>query len=126
MLRYFNLWLSFGWLLVLTMCYLSLTSNPPDFNIEFEYIDKLGHFAAYFILMAWFSQLYITLSLRVFYVLFFISMGVILEILQGLGGIRHFEYYDMLANTLGVLFAWVVTRGKLKTLLFVFEKKVLL
>ena len=121
MLRYFSLWLSFGWLLVLMMCYLSLTSNPPGFHIEFKYIDKLGHFFAYFILMTWFAQLYKTFRARLFYVLFFISMGVILEILQGLGGVRFFEYYDMLANTLGVVFAWIITKGRLNSLLLSFE-----
>ena len=121
MLRYFNVWLSIGWLLVIMMCYVSLTSTPPEFHIEFKYIDKLGPFFAYFILMTWFAQLYKTFRARLFYVLFFISMGVILEILQGLGGVRFFEYYDMLANTLGVVFAWIITKGRLNSLLLSFE-----
>lgn len=124
MLRYFNLWLSCGWLMVLMMCYLSLTSNLPDFNIEFEYIDKLGHFASYFILMAWFAQLYKTFQARLFYVLFFVFMGMILEVLQGLGGTRFFEYNDMVANTLGITFAWLITKGRLKNLLLFFENMV--
>ena len=71
--------------------------------------------------MTWFAQLYKTFRARLFYVLFFISMGVILEILQGLGGVRFFEYYDMLANTLGVVFAWIITKGRLNSLLLSFE-----
>ena len=122
MLHYFKLWLSVGWLLVMTMCYLSLTSNPPEFHIEFKSIDKLGHFLAYFILMFWFAQLYRTTRTRLFYVLFFILMGVVLEILQGLGGVRYFEYYDMLANSLGVALAWFITKGRLNNLLLSFEK----
>jgi len=121
MLHYFKLWLGVGWLLVMTMCYLSLTSSPPEFHIEFKSIDKLGHFLAYFILMFWFAQLYKASRTRLFYVLFFILMGVVLEILQGLGGIRYFEYYDMLANSLGVALAWFITKGRLNNLLLSFE-----
>ena len=125
MLRYFNLWLGVGWSLVLIVCYLSLVSNPPGIDIELKYIDKLGHFFAYFILMSWFSQLYQASPSRLFYVLLFIVMGIILEVLQGLGGIRFFEYYDMLANSLGVVLAWLMTKGKLKYLLLSFENKIL-
>ncbi|MCK4864781.1 MAG: VanZ family protein [Gammaproteobacteria bacterium] len=103
------------------MCYVSLTSTPLEFHIEFKYIDKVGHFFAYFILMAWFAQLYRSPRARLFFVLFFISMGVILEILQGLGGVRFFEYYDMLANTFGVASAWLITKGRLNSLLLSFE-----
>lgn len=123
MLRYFKLWLSIGWLMVVTMCYLSLTSNPPDFNIEFHYIDKVGHFISYFILMFWFAQLYKGINKRIFYFLFLIMLGAVLEIVQGLGGVRFFEYYDMLANTLGVSFAWLITRQRFNNLFFEIEKK---
>lgn len=105
------------------MCYLSLTSNPPDFNIEFQYIDKVGHFISYFILMFWFAQLYKAINKRIFYVLFLITLGAVLEIVQGLGGVRFFEYYDMLANTLGVIFAWLITRQRFNNLFFEIEKK---
>ena len=124
MLRYFNLWLSIGWLMVLLICYFSLTPNPPDFNIEFEYLDKLEHFISYFILMVWFAQLYKTFNTRLFYVVFFVCLGVILEILQGLGGVRFFEYSDMLANTLGVVFAWFITKTRLDNILLVFERMI--
>lgn len=122
MLRYYNLWLSIGWLMVLLICFLSLISNPPGIDIELKYIDKLGHFFSYFILMTWFSQLYQTSRSRLFYVLFFIFMGIILEVLQGLGGIRYFEYSDMLANSAGVIVAWVITKGRLKDILLSFEQ----
>jgi VanZ family protein len=125
MLRYFNVWLGIGWLLVVLVCYFSLTSNPPDFNIKFQYIDKVGHFASYFVLMAWFAQLYKAFNTRLFYVLFFIVMGIMLEVLQGLGGARFFEYSDMVANTLGVVLAWFITKGQLKHALLLFENIVL-
>ena len=124
MLRFFNLWLSIGWLMVLLACYFSLMPDPPEFNIEFEYLDKVQHFISYFVLMAWFAQLYKTFQARLFYVLFFASMGVMLELLQGLGGVRFFEYSDMLANTLGVVLAWIITKTRLNNLLLSFENKV--
>ena len=124
MLRYFNLWLSMGWLMVALLCYFSLISNPPEFDIGFKYFDKVRHFVAYFILMFWFAQLYQTNKSRWFYAVFFVVMGIALEVLQGLGGVRYFEYYDMLANTLGIIFAWVITKGHLNSLLLSFENKI--
>lgn len=125
MLRYFNLWLGIGWLMVVTICYISLTTSPPDLNIDIAYLDKIEHFSAYFILMFWFAQLYEVNKTRLFFVLLFISMGVGLEILQGIGGVRYFEYYDMLANSLGVAAAWYVTRERFKFALLAFERRFL-
>jgi len=125
MLRYFKLWVSIGYLMVLAVLYLSLAPAPPEISIEFEYIDKLEHFLAYFILMFWFAQLYKTSRVRLFYVFFFVVMGITLEILQGLGGIRFFEYSDMLANSFGVFIAYFITKSKLSDVLFFFENKLL-
>lgn len=125
MLRYIKLWLSIGWLLILLVCYLSLATNPPDFKTEIEYLDKVKHFLAYFVLMGWFAQIYKTKQSRINNVLFFISMGVLLEILQGISQVRTFEYSDMLANTSGVILAWFFTRGRLKDVLLSFENRIL-
>ena len=124
-LRYFRLWVFIGWAMVLLLSYFSLISNPPEFNISIEYFDKVRHFFAYFILMFWFSQLYQSRLSRIFYIVFFILLGAVLEILQGLGGVRYFEYYDMLANTMGILLAWKITQGKLNRVLFSIEKKLI-
>ena len=125
MLRYFNLWLSIGWLMVSLLCYFSLIANPPELDIDFKYFDKVRHFVAYFVLMFWFAQLYKKNIARVGYGSFFILMGIILEILQGLGGVRYFEYYDMLANTIGVVLAWILTKKRWNTLFFSVEKVIL-
>jgi len=125
MLRYFNLWLSLGWLMVATIFYVSLTSSPPDLNIDIANLDKIEHFVAYFILMFWFSQLYEMNKTRLFYGIAFIFMGVGLEILQGLGGVRYFEYFDMLANSLGVIFAWFIMKGRSQFLLVFLESRLI-
>jgi len=125
MLRYRKLWISIGWLLVLTVCYLTLSSNPPDFYLTFEYSDKLKHLFAYFVLMVWFAQIYKTKESRFVFITFFILMGISLEVVQGLGQTRFFEYSDMLANSLGVLTAWITTKGNAKDVLLIIENKYL-
>ena len=124
-MRYFNLWLVIGWLFVLLVCYFSLMSNPPKFDVKFEHLDKLEHMLSYLILMSWFAQLYQTKQSRIFYALFFIILGISLEILQGLGQTRFFEYADMLANTTGVMIGLALTKGKFKNTLSLLEHKLL-
>ena len=123
MLRYFRIWLSLGWIMIILMCYLSLSSEPTNFNIELKHIDKLGHFSSYLLLMFWFSQLYKTKRARLYCAILFIVMGALLEVLQGLGGVRYFEYADILANTLGVVIAWSITKGRLSNVFISFEQK---
>lgn len=125
MLVYKKTWLGFGWLMIGLVFYLSLMSSPPEIDVDFKYIDKLEHFLAYIILMGWFSQIYKSNKNRIAYFIFFVSMGVLIEVLQGLGKVRFFEYSDMLANTTGVIVAWIMTRGELKHLLLTFENKFL-
>ena len=59
------------------------------------------------------------------YVFFFVLLGAALEVMQGMGGVRYFEYADMLANTCGVLFAWFITKGRLKNSLLLLEQRVM-
>jgi hypothetical protein len=40
-------------------------------------------------------------------------MGISLEFLQGLSGYRTFEYSDILANTTGVLFGWLLAKTRM-------------
>jgi VanZ family protein len=90
-----------GWAWAAAIVWLSLTPRPP--HIDVAYGDKLGHLAAYGLLMWWFAQLYLARKARVAYALGFIAMGVGLEIAQGALGYRTYEVIDMYANTLGVL-----------------------
>jgi len=104
--------------MVFLVCYFSLTTAPPKIDIQFKYLDKLEHLFSYFVLMFWFAQLYQQNKIRIYYAVFFIFLGIMLEVLQGLGGVRFFEYADMLANTTGVVIGYVLTRGKLKNVLY--------
>ena len=100
-----KVWLSFGWLWVAAVFYLSLMPHPPE-PVSFEGVDKLEHALAYALLMLWFCQVYVECRTRIKLTLSLLMMGVGIEILQGMSGYRYFEYADMLANSTGVLLGW--------------------
>ena len=93
-----------GWAWAAAIVWLSLTPSPPQ--VDVVYSDKLGHFAAYGLLMFWFARLYPAKGARIAYAVAFVAMGIGLEFLQGHLGYRTYEVFDMYANTLGVLLGW--------------------
>jgi VanZ family protein len=119
-LRYKTLWLSIGISLVVTVILLSLMAPPKDM-MEVLPSDKLGHFVAYFVLMGWFAQIYHTNKQRWLYLIGFLILGLSLEILQGLGGVRHADWVDMLANSAGVVSAFLLTKTRLAYILVYIE-----
>ena len=96
-----------GWLYAAAIVILSLTPKPPD--LGFEYGDKLGHLAAYSLLMFWFGWLYSDRNTRLAYALGWIALGMGIEFAQGATGYRSFEFADMAANSLGVLLGWAIS-----------------
>ncbi len=60
--------------------------------------------------MFWFSQIYLSGKLRAVHAAVFLAMGIGLEVLQGLSGLRQYEVLDMLANAAGVLCGWLAAR----------------
>ena len=86
-------------------------------------MDKIAHFIAYFTLMAWFSQVYHTHLQRLYCIIGFYLLGIILEMAQKLGGIRHADLMDVIANVSGILLAWQLTKSKFNTILVKFEEK---
>jgi hypothetical protein len=108
--RLFTLWIAIGWALVGVVVYLSLTANPPEIA-DFAFADKFEHLLAYGVLMGWFGQLSTSFGRQRWWALAFCLMGIVLEVFQGLGGYRVFDYGDMLANVLGVGLGWWLTRG---------------
>lgn len=107
-LRYRKFWLLIGWGLVATVITLSIIPSPPEVGGS----DKLHHLLAYGMLMGWFGQLYRQPRVRIFWFIGFVVMGITLEVIQGLGGVRYFEYADMVANALGALIGWALSRGR--------------
>lgn len=106
-LKFQKLWLAIGYSLVAFVIYSSLTSITVEVDVPDA--DKYAHTLAYFVLMGWFVQLYHTKRNIFICGISFIVMGVGLEFIQGMTGYRYFDLYDMVANVLGVLIAWVLT-----------------
>ena len=67
-------------------------------------------------------QIYHQAKAQMIFAVFLVYMGVALEYLQGVRGVRHFEVSDMLANASGVIVAWVVSFSRLSRSLVVFER----
>ena len=91
--------------------YGSLTAKPVQLDIS--YFDKLSHLVSYFILMAWFNQLYTRSFQHFFCALLFIVLGIVLEYMQAYGGVRFFEWADVLANLTGVLLGLILAKTRL-------------
>lgn len=108
-LRWSRAYWALGVAYVATIIYLTLMFNPPQ-GPDVPYADKWEHFLAYGVMMGWFAQLLQARSLRLKFALSFALLGGLLEILQGLGGVRHAEWADFAANAtgvgLGLLFTW--------------------
>ncbi len=100
-----KVWLALGWGWVALVSYLSLMPHPPQ-PLTFNGVDKLEHALAYAWLMLWFCQVIVLHWPRMYLMSALVAMGVGIEVLQGMGGYRYFEYADMLANSTGVLIGW--------------------
>lgn len=122
-LRFKFLWLTVGYLMVLFVIHSSLTSHPVTVDVKFS--DKVLHVVGYFGLMGWFMQIYHQRNMRFLLAVLFICMGIGLEFLQDLGGIRYFEVNDMIANTSGVLLALILMNTAFPRLLYWFESQLL-
>lgn len=121
-LQWCPLWLFLGIVLIASVIYLSLTAKPP-MVVNFVFSDKIGHFLAYAVLMGWFGQIYSGRTALVFCALGFVLMGISLEYVQGMGRYRHFEYADMIANSIGVMLGLILTTTVFKGTLHWFEQR---
>lgn len=122
-MRLRSLWLALGWAGIGAVVWVTLTPSPPAPPFHFAALDKLEHLAAYFVLMGWFAQLYAGRA-RLAWLVGLIGLGVVLEVVQGMGGVRHFEYADMAANAAGAAVAWALARGGRDRLLAGLERYV--
>lgn len=116
-----KVWLGFGWLWVVLVCYLSLMPHPPQ-PVTFDGVDKIEHLLAYAGLMLWFSQVYVARTARIGLVLGLIALGVAIEFLQGMSAYRFFEYSDMLANAAGVSIGWSLARTRMGRVILLLER----
>lgn len=121
-LRYFPLWLTVGWALVALIVYGSLTPSPPQIHVPEG--DKIEHLGSYGVLMGWFMQLY-SRPAHLRLALLCIALGVGMEYAQLASGYRDFEYMDMVADSAGVLLAWLLGGTALGRILYDLERSLL-
>ena len=118
-LRYKNFWLVMGFTMITFVVYQTLTSSPLGTGIRIS--DKLLHITGYFGMMGWFIQIFHDRKQKILLAAGFVSMGIMLEFIQGWGGIRHYEVADMLANTTGVALAWALAYTRFSNILLTVE-----
>jgi VanZ family protein len=99
-------WRVIGWIGVIALVYLSLTSDPPTFT-QYREEDKVGHVLAYATLMLWFAQIHLTTQARARNALGLLALGIGMEFVQGWLGWRTFSVADMSADAAGVALGWL-------------------
>jgi len=95
--------------ITLVILYLSLM-KMPNTGIEIKFIDKAYHCIAYFVLtLSWLLSFYKKPNKKYLIVILCIILGIIIEVLQDTITVyRTADYFDVLANSVGVLFALVI------------------
>lgn len=121
-LRFRKLWLAIGYLLIVLVIYLSLSSSPVTIDTNLPYEDKLFHFIAYFVLTFWFMQIYHIRHYVIAWVALFLCLGLTMEYLQGFNPYRYGETADMAANTLGVMAGFGLSITPLRYILVKLER----
>ncbi len=121
-LKYRTLWLSIGYTILLSIIYLSVTSQPVDVGVEFPFQDKFFHALAYFVLMFWFVQIYHERKQVWIFAMLFFVVGISMEIIQSFDPARYAEFEDMIANTTGIVIALFCSRFGWDGLLLRMEK----
>jgi len=122
-LHWWRFWFSLGVLFALAIVVLSLIPSPPQLDVPYE--DKYQHVLAYFCLMGWFIQLYPQRKQHHYLAVACIALGIVLEGLQGLGGVRFAEWADFIANSAGVTLAWLLGMTPFRMALTQVEGKLL-
>lgn len=113
-LHYRSIWLMVGYLLMGLVVWLSLAPSPPDLRMDEANLS--GHFLAYFTLTFWFlSMIERCRWCRI--AMGFMAMGLILELIQGATGYRHFDLLDILSGFVGVGLALLAASSPLCSLM---------
>ena len=120
-----QLWFVCGCLLAAGIIFFSLSSITPISDIR--NFDKYLHIGSYFLLMAWWIQLYQHRLARLTFAIIFTLMGAGIEYGQSFHPLRYFDVKDMVANAVGVISAcglsYFVQQNFLVKIEYVFLKK---
>ena len=110
------LWWSFAWGVLAFVFIASLIPMPaPPMPLPPGF-DKYEHIAAYGSLSFYFGQLLSRFRLHLRYALALFCMGALLEVLQGLTWYRSPDWYDLVANSIGILIGILLCLTPLKGL----------
>lgn len=104
---------AFCWTGVIFYLCLSESTSLPNFN--FEYKDKIIHFTFYFVFVLLWYRSNLKLNKGVVYLrnvfLLAILLGVLIEVMQKMfTKTRTFDWFDILANTIGAFSCFVFIR----------------
>lgn len=119
-LKYKKIWITLGLAMIAFVVYETLTASPIGSGLKIS--DKAMHIVGYFGMMGWFVQIIHKRMQQLWLAAGFVCMGILLEFLQGWGGIRHYEVADMLANATGVILAWGFSFTRFSSVLWLIEK----
>ena len=124
-----NIWLFLALLYSISLLVASLIKiNSSDLPVNFSNADKVFHFSAYFVMTLIWNfyynirekskeknpNLWICFAIIIF--------GIVIEILQrDMTTYRGFEWMDIIANSLGVVFGYLVLKITLPKLPFEFK-----
>ena len=101
-LRFPYVWLAGGIALLLIVLNLSLT---PGAGRTVGIGDKVAHLVAFLALMVWFCGVF-RLRFSPWVALGLLGFGVLIELLQSRLPYRSAEWYDWVADLIGVLLGW--------------------
>lgn len=117
-----GLWLALwllGWVLCIVLSLMPAVDLPGP-----AHSDKLGHFLAYFMLMAWAVWTFRSRRAHLLAALALVALGVAMEFAQAnLTKVRLGDVRDALANTLGVAVGLSLTFTPLQFLLERVDRK---
>lgn len=113
-LRHVWLWMLIGWLLVAGIILASVIPDVRLAVLSSGMSDKIAHGFSYFLLMLWFSGLYMR-RYQLVVAVSVIVLGMVLEAIQWQLPYRMFDLNDLLANLIGVasgfIFAILLSAG---------------
>ena len=112
------LWFFCACLLIVGLCVTSLINLS---HINFQVSDKTLHFVAYWGVSIWWLQIFRGRWVGLIIVAAAISLGVGLEIAQSFHPMRHMDYRDAIANSIGAGLGYLCAVLGLRNALLWFE-----